>query len=189
MLSKSQSQFVAAIISGRPAGEAYRDSFHPNTDNPDSLRALASKERRKPDVANAIAAGLKDIHNDAIHSALWSHRAAIVARIKDLSQIETEIKRRADGLRMEIDGINADPDLPAAQKLQLVGRAMQRSLLGRDTIAAKQSIYAALDVLTANDEEQDKSLARMLIDLSPDSISEDPYQYCEVGFPPETAET
>lgn len=178
MLSKKQSQFVAAIIAGTPAGAAYKAAFEPQTDNPDCLRALASKERHKPAVAAAIETGLQTIQADAINSALWSRRASIVARMKDLAQIESEISRRSDGLRIEIDGIRNDPDLTDAQKAQRIGRAMQRPVCSRDLVAAKQAIYAALDEIAGTDgDKPELSMAARILQLSIDAIKEDPDAY------------
>ena len=80
MLSKKQAEFVAAIIQGTGAGEAYRQAFHPKTENPDSLRALASKERKKPEVSEAITNGLAAIAAEAIQGALY-------VRLRSLSSL------------------------------------------------------------------------------------------------------
>lgn len=179
MLSKKQSQFVALIIQGTPAGDAYLDAFHPDTSNRDSLRAMAARERRKPAVNEAITKGLEALHADAVQGAIWSQRAATVARIQDLGAIDAELQRRADGLQMEIDGIQADETLSDAKKAQLIGRAMQRPILGRDLLTAKQLIYAALDCSVVTDgADQPISMAARILQLSVDAIKENPDDYC-----------
>lgn len=157
MLTKKQAAFVAAIIEGKSAGAAYKDAFNPDTTNPDSLRALASRERQKPSVREAIEIGLTAIAAEAIQSAVWSERASVIARVRDIETIDMEIKRRLDGLRIELDGITSDHSLTEAEQKQRLGRAMQKALVGRDLINTKQAIYAALDVMTASKEGEGKT--------------------------------
>ena len=179
MLNRKQAQFVALIIQGTPSGDAYQAAFHPDTANRDSLRAMAARERRKPAVSEAIAKGLEALHADAVQGAIWTQRAAMVARIQDIGAIDAELQRRADGLQMEIDGIQADETLADARKKQLIGRAMQRPILGRDLLTAKQMIYAALDGHAITDgADQPISMAARILQLSVDAITENPDDYC-----------
>lgn len=152
-MTKKQSAFVAYIIEGESAANAYKKAFEPGTSNPDSLRSLASRERRRPEVADAIADGLRRLKNEAIEGALWNRRASIVARMNDLAAIEDENARRLDGLNMEIDGIRASVTLTDAEKMQLIGRAMQRPLVSRDIIAAKLAIYDTLDGMSETETD------------------------------------
>lgn len=182
MLSKKQAEFVAAIIQGTGAGEAYRQAFHPKTENADSLRAMASKERKKAEVAEAIANGLAAIAAEAIQGALWSERASIISRIQDIEAINAEIRRRLEGLSIEIEGINADETLSDAEKKQRIGKSMQRALIGRDLINAKQTIYAALDLLTAS--RNDTTQVPMFIELLNKSLENDPINPDDYTAPP-----
>lgn len=174
MLSKKQSEFVALIIQGTSPGEAYRQAFKPASDSPDSLRAMASRLRRNPDVAAAIRDGLDCIARDAIQGALWSERASIVARVRDLDLIDAEIKRRLDGLAMECEGIQTDPELSECEKKRLMGRAMEKALLARDLVSAKQAIYGALDALTSGTSAPSAFMPKLNYLLS---LTEDPDTY------------
>jgi len=176
-LNKKQIAFVNMIINGEPSGLAYKAAFNPKTDNPDSLRAMASRERRKHEVEGAIIDGLQGIKDDAIQGALWNKRASIIARMNDLETIDLEIQRRQDGLELEIQGIQEGIYCPAEKK-ELIGRAMQKNLLGRDLFATKRDIYADLDNFE-NESAKQSDLTNQFLQAT--DFSENPNEYAANG--------
>lgn len=190
MLSKKQSEFVTHIIEGTPPGQAYKLAFAPKTDNADSLRAMASKERRKPEVNAAIEDGLQALKAEAIQGALWNFRASVISRMNDIETIDMEIQRRLDGLDMEIEGIQAHWYAPSEKK-QLIGKAMQRALIGRDLLATKQMIYASLDAMAGGSDRPESAAARFIdattFDENPNDYAATPQALFTVDS--ETSET
>lgn len=146
-LTDSQKEFVALVLQGRSPSDAYRQAYG-GTDNPDSIRSLASRVMRKPAVTQAIREGREAQKADAIASGVWSRRASIEYRIGLLTALEAETRRRADALREYCEGIDNDEVLSDAEKMQKKARARSRQIIGRDTVAAQLSILAALDALS-----------------------------------------
>mgnify|MGYP003413172152 CR=1 FL=1 len=176
-LNRKQVAFVNLIINGEPSSLAYKIAFQPKTDNPDSLRAMASRERRKDEVEAAIIDGLQEIKDDAVQGAIWSRRASIIARMNDLELIDQEIQRRQDGLEMEIQGIR-EGFYGQHEKKEMIGRAMQRNLLGRELFAAKQMIYASLDAFDGETVKQ-ADLTASFVDST--DFDENPDEYAANG--------
>lgn len=145
-LSAKDAAFVEAILQGESAPNAYRTAFG-GTQNPASVRSLASRVMRKEAVQLAIRDGLEAQRNEAIQSGLWNWRTSIAARIRILESIEGEINRRQRGLQIELDGIEADKEASEEEKAQRKGRAMQRPLIDKGLVQSQVAICDTLDAL------------------------------------------
>lgn len=169
-LSKKDQTFIGLIIKGDKPKSAYKVAYNPKTDNPDSLRSLASRTMRRPDIQSAIETALNDIQTETINAAIWDKRAATIQRVNDIRALNDEIDRQRKGIEMELDGIERN-DIQLIQK----GRVMQKPVVAR-TIQIKQTIYQDLDK-TADTKGNELPLAYFLLTKAQDSIKENPDDY------------
>jgi hypothetical protein len=170
-LSRKDQLFVAAVIRGDKPKQAYKLAYQPKTANPDSIRSLASRVMRRPDIQSAIESALNDYQNDVIKTAIWDKRASTIQRVKDIEALNDEIERQRTGIEMELSGIDQ-----CDKKLIAMGRVMQKSVISR-TIQAKQAIYQDLDESADTTKENEIPLAFHLLTMAQDSIKEDPDEY------------
>ena len=146
-MNKQQIEFVGYILQGETTNAAYHAAFG-GTDNAASIRSLASRQLRNPDVQAAIKEGLAEQRAAAIECGTWTRAVSIAMRTNILAALQAEMERRQQGLNEELAGIEADSELTDAKKRQLKGRAMQRAVVGRDIVSAQISLCDTLDRLT-----------------------------------------
>lgn len=152
-ISIEEQALVTGLLSGKTKAEAYRSAF------------------KRPNLPAQQASSA------AIRILSKSHVKAYYDREK--KQIEDEMRQRAvwtieRGARDILWLI----DISKSVLSKCDDSEMTKTTASNNILKGTELLYK----IYGEKNDDDKSLARMLTDLDPDSITEDPLQYCAAGF-------
>lgn len=101
---------------------------------------------------------------------------------KSLWSRERGIKELLWVINVSKEALKGEKDKPKLKDPKAEPKDDDNKILAATAINAIIKCVELLDKMMGGESEYDKSLARMLTDLDPDMIKEDPYQYCAAGF-------
>lgn len=158
-ISAEERAFIAALCDGNSKAEAFRIGF--KRPHMPSTQASTSANRvlKKPQVKAFYDAEMQKIDAETHSKSLWSRERGIKELLFVIEISKAAIKATKDKSKDDDNKIQAPTAINAIIKC-----------------------VELLDKMMGGEFEYDKSLARMLTDLDPDSITEDPLQYCAAGF-------
>lgn len=147
-LNEQETRFCEAILQGASPSAAYLAAHPGGTNKPDSVRSLAARFIRRPNVAAYIRAGLQRIREQAAEYGIWSRMQSLVERRAALDAFKADIAERQQRLADAVQRILADETLGDAEKAQAVMRATHTPIWGKATVEAHRALCDALDALT-----------------------------------------
>lgn len=164
-ISAEERAFIAALCDGNSKAEAFRIGFKrphlPSTQaSTSAIRVL-----NKPQVKAFYDAEKKKLDAEMHSKSLWSRERGIKELLWVIEISKTAIKATKDKSKDKLESKDDDNKIQAATAINAIIKCVE-----------------LLDKMMGGESEYDKSLARMLTDLDPDLIKEDPYQYCAAGF-------
>ena len=169
--------FVAALCDGKSNAEAYRIGFS-RPDLPASqASSAAARILNKPQVKSFYEIEKKRLDAEMHNKSLWSRERGIKELLWVINVSKEALKGEKDKPRLK--------DYKAESKLndsKAESKDDDNKIQAATAINAIIKCVELLDKMMGGESEYDKSLARMLTDLDPDLIKEDPYQYCAAGF-------
>jgi hypothetical protein len=164
--------FVAALCDGKSNAEAYRIAFN-RPDLPASqASSAAARILNKPQVKSFYEIEKKRLDAEMHNKSLWSRERGIKELLWVINVSKEALKGEKDSKKEKAK----DKDSNAESKDD------DNKIQAATAINAIIKCVELLDKMMGGESEYDKSLARMLTDLDPDMIKEDPYQYCAAGF-------
>lgn len=160
--------FVAALCDGKSNAEAYRIGFS-RPDLPSSqASSAAARILNKPQVKSFYEIEKKRLDAEMHNKSLWSRERGI----KELLWV----------INVSKEALKGEKDKPKLKDSKEESKDDDNKIQAATAINAIIKCVELLDKMMGGESEYDKSLARMLTDLDPDMIKEDPYQYCAAGF-------
>jgi hypothetical protein len=158
-ISAAERAFIAALCDGNSKAEAFRIGF--KRPHLPSTQASTSANRvlNKPQVKAFYDAEMQKLEAETHSKSLWSRERGIKDLLWVIEISKAAIKSTKDKSKDDDNKIQTPTAINAIIKC-----------------------VELLDKMMGGESECDKSLARMLTDLDPDSITEDPLQYCAAGF-------
>ena len=156
-LNYIESVFCEVYLRTNNASEAYAASHPDCTDNPDSVRSLASRFIRRPAVVAYITAARQRVKQSAIEHGIWSREQSLLARREMFDAFNADLKERKERLQGIIEAIQSDETLSPADKAQRIIQATSRPIIGKDTIEAHKAICDSLDALTFTNDNNKSS--------------------------------
>jgi hypothetical protein len=168
-ISAEERAFIAALCDGNSKAEAFRIGF--KRPHLPSTQASTSANRvlNKPQVKAFYEEEKKRLDAEMHSKSLWSRERGIKELLWVIEISKAAIKATKDKSKDK-------------SKDKLESKDDDNKIQAPTAINAIIKCVELLDKMMGGESEYDKSLARMLTDLDPDLIKEDPYQYCAAGF-------
>lgn len=172
-ISAEERAFIAALCDGNSKAEAFRIGF--KRPHLPSTQASTSANRvlNKPQVKAFYDAEMQKLDAETHSKSLWSRERGIKELLWVIEISKAAIKATKDKSNKAIKDKSKD---------KLESKDDDNKIQAATAINAIIKCVELLDKMMGGESEYDKSLARMLTDLDPDLIKEDPYQYCAAGF-------
>lgn len=160
--------FVAALCDGKSNAEAYRIGFSRPNLPASQASSAAARILNKPQVKSFYEIEKKRLDAEMHNKSLWSRERGIKELLWVINVSKEALKGEKDETKLKdskSESKDDDNKIQAATAINAIIKCVE-----------------LLDKMMGGESEYDKSLARMLTDLDPDMIKEDPYQYCAAGF-------
>ena len=172
-LTRRESKFIESIIEGASPADAYREAFNIQNMKRNSLRSLASRLMKKPEVKAALADAEEAFRTDLSYSINWSIERSIRTRLLAIELMKTNIEQRANAIKEEADAIMHSKEMSDSQKEIASAKVRQKVIFGHEDARTITAICESLDRLCRiSDAESQNGVQRIVFINDPRDIAQ-----------------